>query len=537
MAAIQPGRVLVVDDDSRLTFVVSAHLRRAGFEVRTAANGRDGLAIAREYLPDVIVLDWSMPVMDGMEAIQQLKADPLTARIPIIMLTGNPDTESLVLGLESGAQEYVVKPFAMEELIARVRSMHRLSVTGRELDTLTTQLADENNQKTSRLQLLYTFAKELNDASSLDDVLDLIIRCAQQATNSNRVSLMLRDEDETHLVCRRAIGIPAELVSRIRIASVEGIAGKVYSTGKIVTAEAMGNGLVADDRGYASDAFVCAPLILNSPKRGREVLGVLNITDKQGGTRFTSDEVDCIQSIADSAAIAIHTHITRARLERSVRVLLMTVGRLAEYRDEETAQHLERVQDYVRLLAEQMARTPKYRSVLTPEVIENLALAAPLHDIGKVGIPDGILTKEGPLSEREFQIMKTHAIIGRQTLAIALEQTGHIPLLQMSIDIAYCHHEKYDGSGYPRGLKGEDIPLAARIVALADAYDAATSTRRYKAAVPHQQAVESLCADSGQHFDPDVIAAFRRCTAEFERIRRQKTPDLTPSVDVCLVTS
>ena len=519
----ETGKVLFVDDDSQLRLVVAAHLKNAGFDVRTAENGHEAIDIAVTYQPDVIVMDCAMPVMDGMEATTQLKALPATEKIPIIILTGDHRTENLVLVLEAGAQEYVLKPFAMEELIARVRSMHRLAVTGRALDNLANRLTEENNCKTHRLQLLYDFAKQLNKASTLNEVLDLIIPCAQGATNANRISVLLRDDnDDRYLVCRRAIGIPADLVERIRITAIEGIAGQVYTTGKMMKAEALDMGVSGNVRGYAADAFVCTPLVLNSDRYGREVLGVLNITEKAGGQPFGDEEVACIQSLADSAAIAIHNHYTRTRLERSVHVLLMTVGRLAEFRDEETAGHLERVQEYVRLLGEQLAKNEKCSAVLTPEYIENLFLAAPLHDIGKVGIPDDILTKEGPLTKREFQVMQTHTTIGRQTLELAQEQTGHTPLLQMCIDIAHCHHEKYDGSGYPQGLSNSAIPLPARIIALADAYDAVTSRRRYKDPVPHNTAVKLLRAETGQHFDPDVVAAFEGCLGQFDHIRHER---------------
>lgn len=528
MIMAEPGKVLLVDDDRRLNFVLAAHLKNSGFDVRTATNGRDGVAIANTYLPDVIVMDLTMPIMDGVEAIARIKQNPATQRIPIIILTADPRTENLVLGLETGAQEYVVKPFAMEELVARVRAMHRLAVTDRELDQLANQLTHENHRKTRQLRLLYTFADQLNKASTLDQVLDLVVACAQQATDSHRISLMLRDDDGQHLVCRRAIGIPPDLVESIRVTAVEGVVGNVFTSGRAVRGETLtapSDGPGAPDGRYSSDAFVCAPLILNSHRHGREVLGVLNVTEKSGGHPFSDEDTACIQSIADSAAIAIHNQLTRTRLERSVHVLLMTVGRLAEYRDEETARHLERVQDYARLLAEELARKEPYASVLTPDYIENLFLAAPLHDIGKVGIPDTILTKSGPLSRREFEIMKTHTTIGRQTLELAQSETGPVPLLQMCIDIAHCHHEKYDGSGYPQGLVGQEIPLSARIIALADAYDAVTSRRRYKDPVPHEEAVNQLRLDDGKHFDPDVMEVFENCLDQFDRVRREKGAD------------
>lgn len=532
MANPEPGKVLLVDDDERLTSILSAHLLNAGFEVRSAGDGQQGVDIAREFLPDVIVMDLTMPVMDGFEATARLKQDARTQKTPVLILTAKSNTENLVSGLEAGALEYVCKPFSVDELIARVRSMHRLAVTSRELDRLNRCLSDEVARKTRRLELLYNYARELNKAANLDEVLDLVIDVVRRATGSERISFMLTENDGQHLVCRRAVGIAPELVERIRVRAVEGIAGQVFSSGITLSASAIPNPAAAADNRYGSHAFLCTPLIASSQNARGEILGVLNVTEKNDGESFSEEEIECIRSIADSAAIALHNQRSRTRLERSVQVLLKTVGRLGEYRDEETAVHLERVQDYVRVLARELARTEKHREVITDKFIDELYHAAPLHDIGKVGVPDDILTKHGPLTDREFQIMKTHTIIGRQTLELALAETGPVSLLQTCIDIAYGHHEKFDGSGYPRGVAGEAIPLSARITALADAYDAITSKRRYKDAIPHDDAVEIIRRESGKHFDPDVVSAFERRIDEFERIRHSKSTEAEPRAEL-----
>ncbi|MDO8630058.1 MAG: HD domain-containing phosphohydrolase, partial [Phycisphaerales bacterium] len=145
----------------------------------------------------------------------------------------------------------------------------------------------------------------------------------------------------------------------------------------------------------------------------------------------------------------------------------------------------------------------------------------PMHDIGKVGIPDEILAKPGKLTDEEFQIMKTHTDIGRRVLSQALDPAHPVPLLQMCIDIAHGHHERYDGKGYPRRIRGEGIPLSARIIALVDAYDAITSRRRYKDAKPHEQAVEIIRCEAGRHFDPVIVDAFLRCESRFNEVRKR----------------
>lgn len=198
---------------------------------------------------------------------------------------------------------------------------------------------------------------------------------------------------------------------------------------------------------------------------------------------------------------------------------LFAMSKLAESRDPETGKHLERIREYCKALAENMASAGPYRHLINVGYVANLYSASPLHDIGKVGIPDRILQKPGKLDADEWKIMQTHASIGADTLRAVL---GHHPdnqFLHIGIEIAEGHHEKWDGSGYPFGLRGQEIPLSARILALADVYDALTTQRCYKPPFPHDQVTEMIVAQSGKHFDPVVVSAFETLTQDFNLIR------------------
>jgi len=198
-------------------------------------------------------------------------------------------------------------------------------------------------------------------------------------------------------------------------------------------------------------------------------------------------------------------------------VALMTLAKLAESRDNETGLHLERIAAYSHRLAKELARSSPANQ-LTRAFIEQLHKSSPLHDIGKVGIPDAILLKPGPLSPAEFEIMKSHAKIGGDTLRAGIEPGDKQSFLIMAMEIAYGHHERWDGCGYPNGLAGSSIPLAARIVALADSYDALTSNRPYKRAVSPDEATRRIVADRGAHFDPLIVDTFLRCRSDFVEI-------------------
>jgi putative two-component system response regulator len=224
---------------------------------------------------------------------------------------------------------------------------------------------------------------------------------------------------------------------------------------------------------------------------------------------------------------AYRLNLERMVMEQTVEIrqtrdiALLTLARLAESRDVATGQHLERMAEYSRRLAEETAREPDFR--ITPEFVEQLYKSSPLHDIGKVGIPDSILCKAGPLAPDEMAVMRTHPQIGGDTLRDVLERYNGHSFLRMGMEIAYAHHERWDGSGYPRGLAGRQIPLAARIVALADAYDTITSRRPYKAAFDHEEAVRRILKDRGAHFDPVLVDMFLRCHRDFAEIRGRLT--------------
>ncbi|WP_182869724.1 HD domain-containing phosphohydrolase [Rhodopirellula sp. JC639] len=227
--------------------------------------------------------------------------------------------------------------------------------------------------------------------------------------------------------------------------------------------------------------------------------------------------------------------------------LIFSLAKLAESRDPETGHHIERVQCYSRCLAEQLTRNPRFAETITPQYIQLIYQTSPLHDIGKVGVPDAVLLKPGKLTDEEFLAIKEHPRIGAETLRGAIQRSPEASFLKMAYDIALSHHEKYDGSGYPDGLAGDQIPLSARIVALADVYDALTTNRVYKDAYSHEKAEAIIVDGRGSHFDPDVVDAFLQIKTMFMAIRNRfddtrqgdspPAPPLNPTVgDGALIT-
>ena len=202
-------------------------------------------------------------------------------------------------------------------------------------------------------------------------------------------------------------------------------------------------------------------------------------------------------------------------------VTIFALARLAESRDSETGEHLERVQNYCRLLAEHLLHAGRFPEEIDANFVNLIYETSPLHDIGKVSIPDCVLLKPGRLSDDEFEIMKTHATAGARTLEMAARKYPKAQYLKVARQIAASHHEKWDGTGYPEGLKGEQIPLAARIVALADVYDALVSKRVYKKSFTHLTARAIILEGKGTHFDPALVEAFLAVEAQFIEIQTQ----------------
>ncbi|MDR1854761.1 MAG: two-component system response regulator [Azoarcus sp.] len=202
-------------------------------------------------------------------------------------------------------------------------------------------------------------------------------------------------------------------------------------------------------------------------------------------------------------------------------ITILTMASLAETRDNETGNHIRRTQHYVRVLAQQLQKHPRFRDTLDDNVIDALYKSAPLHDIGKVGIPDRILLKPGRFMSEEFEIMKTHSILGKNTIEYAERQLNtKVDFLSYAKEIAYCHHEKWDGSGYPLGIAGNEIPVSARLMAIADVYDAVISPRVYRGPMPHDRAKAIIRDGCGSHFDPDVVEAFFETEDKFLSIGR-----------------
>lgn len=334
-------QVLVIDDEAVTRALLATALKRSGFDVLVAEDGAAGLDTLKQATCQLVVSDWDMPNMNGLDLCRAIRNGAAGRYVYVILLTSHNKPEHVVEGIEAGADDFVTKPFNPMEILARLRAGQRLL--------------------------------------SLD----------------------------------------------------------------------------------------------------------------------------------------------------SAEMTIFALAKLAESRDPETGAHLERVRSYCKLFAERLKAGSPYAERIDEEFVRLIFQTSPLHDIGKVGIPDCVLLKAGRLTDEEFATMKTHTLQGAATLEAAVQKYPNARFLRMAYEIALTHHEKYDGSGYPNGLRGEEIPLAGRIMAVADVYDALTTKRVYKSAFSHQIAREIIVKDSGTHFDPVVVDAFIDTERECVQIRQSYDEELS----------
>jgi HD-GYP domain-containing protein (c-di-GMP phosphodiesterase class II) len=294
----------------------------------------------------------------------------------------------------------------------------------------------------------------------------------------------------------------------IRVPVGKGIVGEALFQRRLINipdayADARFNPAVDQSTGFRTRNLLTAPL---TPTHG-DPLGALQVLNKKGGA-FGEDDEKMMILFAGQAASAVENAQLYEELQAAHRDTVFRLAAAAEFKDEDTRNHLERVSRFSALIAEALKKPEEW--------CRRLLLASPMHDIGKLGVPDAILQKPGRLNDVEWEQMKRHPTYGAEILA-----NSESELMMMSERIARAHHEKWDGSGYPLGLKGEDIPLEARLVALADVFDALTSARCYKPAFTLEDALAIIEEGAGKHFDPDVVEAFRKALPEIIQVMKR----------------
>lgn len=480
-------KILAVDDSKVIRAFIKTNLESEGYEVVTANSAQEALDIVGEVNPDLITTDVTMPGMDGYELCAALRNIEQCSRTPVIMITSNDPLYSRSRGFEVGAIDFISKPFEKEELQHAVDKVLKPKSLYAGIKILVVD--DSRMVRSMVLQVIQEFGA-----------------CAIQAKNGQEALCYLRThKNEVNIVITDNI-MPEmdgmQLCQHIRDESL------IHPRAPILflsAAEEKDKVLTAFTHGatdYIAKPFFREELLHRLRSHLENVLNDIEKSNQLGAMsrKFAQRNQEIMQTQAATISL---------------------MGALTECRDPETGAHIQRTQEYVRVMAEALLTDPKYAGALDIQWVENVIAAAPLHDIGKVGIPDAVLLKPGKLTDEEFSIMQHHAEFGRKVLFNASSTLGFDNFLSEAARLAGGHHEKWNGEGYPSGLKGEDIPLSARIMAIADVYDALISKRVYKPAMTHENAVKVIVEGRGTHFDPHLTDIFIKLADKFRSIQQQ----------------
>ncbi|HMV97555.1 MAG TPA: GAF domain-containing protein [Anaerolineales bacterium] len=357
-----------------------------------------------------------------------------------------------------------------------------------------TQLYERNNRTTGRQKLLNQISRHLHQTLDIDELIPRIFIEVNKAINAEAQSIWLVDEEAGVIRCRFARGASAETLKGLSVPlNAPSIVGtSVSKQESIIIKDAQNDPRHArsvDERtGFVTRSLMTVPLVLEDKS-----IGAIQAVNKRDGQLFTRDDLDLFRSIADSAALAVNNAQLVADLQTSYDLTLDALSAALDLRDRETEGHSRRVVEYTTCLAQQIG--------LDKESIKNIRRGALIHDIGKIGVPDAVLHKPGSLDETERNIINLHPLAGYNMLA-------GIPYLREEIQIVICHQEKWDGTGYPHGLRGEEIPIGARLFAIADTFDALTSDRPYRLGCSYETARGIIIEESGRQFDPRAVEAF-----------------------------
>ncbi len=478
-------RVLIVDDDQSIRSVLSDIVRAAGpYQTDIAMDGLEGLEKVRQDEYDIIFTDIKMPRMGGLEFMQEVrKHNPM---IPVVVITAYSYLETAISAMKQGAADFITKPFTFNDIrhilskVIRERELIKSFAGNGNKDAVVETLNSELYKRLQEINTLFALSIELDEIKENSSIFNRIVSMIARLLKAKRVALGLLEDGS--IESRYTIGI-AHIEKLLLKGSIyeDAIRNKTHIVLEV--------GQKNPFSGYPLDSeFLIIPLILNN-----EVLGFLSITDKTDGYKFADEEINLALTLTHKACLRLENNalyeITYNNLINTLKTLILTV----EARDSYTKQHSERVTKLSLEIADEIDCTQAERDAIK--------FAGYIHDIGKIGVRDIVLLKPGRLTDKEFEEIKKHPVIGDNIVS----PLGSFPLERLLIR---HHHERFDGHGYPDGLQGEDIPLIARILSVADTYDSMTTTRPYRKGVDHKTAIGEIRRCSSSQFDPVVVDAF-----------------------------
>ena len=345
----------------------------------------------------------------------------------------------------------------------------------------------------ARLELIYEVSKQVGSASRLTQLLENVIEMTQKTLNASASSILLFGDNDRELFFEFASGPVRKALKRAKVSTKCGIAGRVARTGKPLIVNDVNRDqhfdrVIDEVTGFTTKSLICAPLMVH-----RDIVGVIEVVNKRDGSDFNEQDLAAVSSVAATAAMAIENTKLHQTILDAYKNTVATLAGAIDAKDPYTRGHSQRVMEYALLGGKSLS--------LSTEEMETLEYAGILHDVGKISIDARILNKPDTLTPSEWNIIREHPVMGANLLK-------DIPFLKKASKLVLHHHERYDGRGYPDGLKGEDIPLGARLIAVADAFDTMTTDRSYRPALTLDYSISELYGCSGTQFCPAAVEAF-----------------------------
>jgi putative nucleotidyltransferase with HDIG domain len=491
----EPLSILIVDDEPSIRDVIAAFLQQLGpYEVLTAENGEEALELVQTYSFDCAFLDLMMPGLCGTDLLDRLlRQSPNTH---VIIITGYPSLERAIDTMRHGAVDFIPKPFTLNDIrmalqrVGEPRRVQRRRTLSEELERAreVENLKQELRKRSREQSILYAIVDRLSHISNTGELCDRLVHLAAEVGEAAQSWFTVFDETKTHLMTVAERGLGSEYIgSRFRVNRTKDrtLVNLDEMAGLLVAEKSAGSMRV--DTLQHRGRLIAVPVSIRS-----EPFGVLWIASGHGRNMFTGEDELILRFMTEKAALAIENISLHKSIRENLIATMHALVSAIEAKDSYTEQHSKRVTELAMEMAKVMNRTPKE--------IESLRLCGALHDIGKIGIRDSILKKADMLTDDELAVMKTHPVIGERIVE-------HLDLTLEERAIVRNHHERWDGTGYPDGLRGTENPLLARILAVADAFDAMTSTRTYRSGLPIESTMQDLERNRVTQFDPEPVDA------------------------------
>jgi len=478
------ANVLVVDDDPYVRETLSEILRSIlGFDTDSASDGLRGLSEVRSKQYDMIFTDLKMPRLGGIDFMKEVKR--LYPSLPVVVITGFATVDNAISAMKEGAHDFVTKPFRVDKvklitdrILEEIRLLRECAENNRTEASLA-RLNAELCKKLHEINLIQVVGNELDRLNGNGEVYERIVEMASRLLMVTEASFGIVENGSLKIV--NAVG-----TTRRELPIAGSLFEKVIQKGDFCIAS------FGEINPHSGKLLTCEFLSIPFSMRD-EVYGILNLSNKIDETAFTESDIDLAITLTKKVALRIENNalyeVFYTTLMNTLKSLVITI----EARDSYTLKHSERVTAYALEIAEALD--------VAPEEMEALRFGGYLHDMGKIGVRDAVLMKRDRLTDEEMAEIRLHPVIGDDILK-------PIRFFPKERELIRHHHERFDGRGYPDGLTGEEIPFTARILAVADTYDAVTSDRPYRPARSHGFAIEEIMRCAGGQFDRQVVSAF-----------------------------